>query len=319
MVDLENSFRNPVIIVGAPRSGTSLLQRIIRGAPGFVSVAKESGLIWRRYTDPERHNWTGESFREADTSPAEIERIHRLFARYALPWTTWRKADDRDVLRYQRNPFLSALLYRPAYHLLALSRAPFAGRTRGFRLVDKSVHSGLWLPFVERVFPDATFIHITRDPRDTVGSMVDGWLNPNRFFTYTVPLDLAIPDYPYDQWNFALHPGWQDLVNEPLARVVTHQWSTLTESIMEFRAGREDRWLTIRLEDLTTRTETELRRLTHFLDLPWDDYFERCSAGLPKVNARGARADSSGKNLMLGVDEAVREVAWLRNELGYQN
>ena len=205
-------FRDPVIIVGAPRSGTSMLQRILRGYPGFVSVAKESGHIWRRYTHPSVHDWRSESCDVESMTEGDVQKLQRSFARYALPSSTWVKADAQDVLRYQRNPLLSALVFRPAYHALALARSVVASRTLDMRLVDKSVHSRMWLPLVDLVFPDATYVHIVRNPRQTLRSMIAGWLNPSRFFTYRLPRDLRIPDYPHDRWNFVLPPGWEGMI-----------------------------------------------------------------------------------------------------------
>jgi len=311
-------FQDPVIVLGAPRSGTSLMQRIIRGCPGFVSVAKESGLIWRRYTHPSLFQWESESCDLDTVTGKEIRHIHHLFARYALPAETWRKADERDIMRYQRNPILSAAVYRPAYHLLALARLPFAGRTMALRLVDKSVHSALWLPLVDRVFPDAHYVHVVRNPGSTISSMVAGWMNPSRFFTYDLPIPLQIPDYPHSRWNFALPPGWQAWVNEPLSRVVAYQWRSLQERMLKFGETCPDRYLRVRLEDLTADPKQEISRIADFLGLESGPYLETIKREVPVVNARELK-DKGGEreSLALPVGDVLHEVVETAARLGY--
>jgi len=284
-------FHQPVIILGTPRSGTSLLQKIIREYEGFRSVAKESGFIWRSYTHPSQNDWHCEGTPADRINSAVIAEIQRQFDRYALSARAWRRASRLDIMRYQRSPLLAPLLRAGYFGVVSAVRLfqplvhPPGSRER---LVDKSVHFPLFLELVDQVFPDAHYLHIVREGKRTVRSMLDGWLNPDRFFTYEVPGGLSIPDYPYRHWNFALPPGWESYRQRPLADVVTFQWTSLQQRVLDHfdRAGRSDRLLRMQLEHLVTDPEPVLRQIADFIEVPWSGYFERLCRGLPRVNAR---------------------------------
>ncbi|MES1942895.1 hypothetical protein PC39_02180 [Salinisphaera sp. PC39] len=280
------------MILGAPRSGTSLLQKIVREHDGFSSVAKESGFIWRKYCHPALQDWRCEGCPDERIDDAAVEGIRGQFQRYALSSKAWRRASGFDVLRYQRSPMLAPVLRLGYFGLAGVShlirRLAPKREDDADRLVDKSVHSALFLNLMDRVFPDACYIHIVRDGRKTVPSMIDGWLNPDRFFTYNLPGGLQIPDYPFQDWNFALPSGWEAYRDRQLADVVAFQWTRLQQSILTYfdAPGFENRLLRIRLEDLVSEPEPVLRRLTDVMGVPWSDYWERLSHGMPTVNAR---------------------------------
>ncbi|MCS4503424.1 sulfotransferase [Arhodomonas aquaeolei] len=316
----------PVIILGAPRSGTSLLQTIIREHEGFRSVAKESGFVWHKYCHPSLRDWRCEGCPASAIDQRAIEEIRHQFDRYALSSRSWRRASGLNVLRYQRSPLMAPVL-KGGYFLLArllrVLRAVMSGSSQG-RLVDKSVHSGLFLNLLDAVFPDALYIHIVRNGDDTVSSMIDGWLNPDRFFTYDLPGGLQIPDYPYREWNFALPPGWEEYRKRPLADVVAFQWTRLQSSIMEhFDAPvLRERLLRVKLEDLTNNPTGTLRRIAAHVDLPWSDYFERLGQKMPTVNARPSdRKKRMSRKVAERMDrmagEEARKVQAVNRALGY--
>lgn len=280
----------PVIIVGAPRSGTSLLQKIIREHHGFRSVARESDFIWQPYTHPALNEWKYEGWQQGKLDHQERDRILKEFDRYALPARAWRRASALNIMQHQRSPLLGPVLrlgYRSAAILARALRHTIHSNARKAILVDKSVHFPLFLPLVEQVFPDARYIHIIRSGLDTVPSMLDGWLNPDRFFTYEVPGGLAIPDYPHKLWNFALPPRWQEWRARPLADVVAFQWLALQEAVIQ-HFTRESRApvLRIHLEELVANPRSTLAKIGSFLELPDSDYMRKLSRGLPRVNAR---------------------------------
>lgn len=316
----------PVMILGAPRSGTSLLQTVIREHEGFRSVAKESGFIWRKYCHPALHDWRYEGCPTDAIDEYALKDIRRQFDRFALSSKSWRRASGLNVLRYQRSPLLAPVLRGGYFALAALSRVGRSLIPRGTqeRLVDKSVHSALFLNLVDAAFPDAVYLHIVRNGRDTVPSMLDGWLNPDRFFTYDLPGGLQIPDYPFREWNFALPPGWEAYRDRPLADVVAFQWTHLQRAILNhFDAPeRRGRLLRVKLEDLSSDPAGTLRRVAAFVDLPWSDYFERLGREMPTVNARpSARKKQTSSEVRERLDrmgsEEAGELAAVNRALGY--
>ncbi|WP_435103952.1 sulfotransferase family protein [Arhodomonas sp. AD133] len=311
----EPRFQAPVVIVGAPRSGTSLLHRILRGHPGFVSTARESQPVWQPLTEPAQYAWTGERA-PSNLQNRDIDWIHRRLAKLALPAEVWQRADARDVPAGQRNPWLSRWVLRPGYRGLVMVRGLRWRSTMGLRLVDKCVHSGLWPELLESAFPDARYLHIVRDPADTLHSMVNGWLSPERFFTWELPRPLAIPDYPFTMWNFPLPQGWEAMLDRPLAEVVAFQWDAIQKGILGLEARiPSTRFLRVHLEDFDTRPRETVKRIASFLDLPWSDYMETFAISVPRVNA--SSKTSSRLELAKSIEDVLPSVGVTANRLGY--
>jgi len=118
--------REPVIILGAPRSGTTLLASIL-GAHPQVTVIGEPRLVWRFGNDRR-----SDQLRPEHATPQVVDHIHQHFAA-ALP--------DGDEAR----------------------------------LVEKTPANSVRPRFVDAVFPDARYVHITRDGWGAVPSMRTFW------------------------------------------------------------------------------------------------------------------------------------------------
>lgn len=312
-------FRHPVIILGAPRSGTSLLHRVLRAQPGFVSLAAESNAVWREFTHPALNNWDCEGWPGPTLSDDEISQIHRRLARHALGAPVWRRVDIRRIAEQRHRRSFSGWLARPVYRLLTAVLSVYQSRNLG-RLVEKSVHNALWLDLIDRVFPDALYVHIVRRPEDNVHAMARAWLHPDRFFTYKVPVTLRITGYPWQHWNFALPPGWQDYINRPLEQVVSFQWAALQSRSLAFTKVRQDRAIRLRLEDFSSRPRTELKRLSDFLEIPWQRHLETFAESLPRVNAEASdhmTAHTTSQIDKRAIRTALESHAALIHTIGY--
>jgi hypothetical protein len=140
-------------LVGCPRSGTTLLQQLLDAHPE-VAIAPETHFI-RRFVKPERSFGDldrGENYRRL------IESIVAMpeFMEMDLDAAAFREAAEREP---RGSSFLFRLLLRQ-----------FAAR-RGARLVgEKTPNHLLYMQTMERIFPEARFVHIVRDPRAVVSS-----------------------------------------------------------------------------------------------------------------------------------------------------
>jgi hypothetical protein len=111
---------------------------------------------------------------------AEVLRADPDLAYVREPRLVWRYGNDA------RSDLLEADDARP--EVVAHIRASFAREVRDQgkrRLLEKTPSNSLRLPFVDRIFPDATFVHIVRDGADTVAAIRRRWLEP--------PRDLRVP------------------------------------------------------------------------------------------------------------------------------
>lgn len=245
----------PVIILGAPRAGTSVLGRMLAAHPAFVHV-KEPRFVWRYGNDG-----LSDALPPGAARPEVIRHIHRHFD--------------------------AAVAARP-----------------GARLLEKTPSNSLRVPFVDKVFPDAQYIHITRNGYDAALSIRWYWLNFTKglgqgrkgsaetilsqrmkeVHPRQVPFYLGemvgrlIPrpaGVPRTLWGPRL-PGMRQMLREmDLLEIAALQWRTCVERArIDGMAVAADRYLELRLEDLD---EGRLEQVFSFLGVDYApearDYF----------------------------------------------
>lgn len=278
-------FKQPIIIVGAPRSGTSLIYSILREQPGCVSLAKESGIIWNRYCHPSLSNWYASCCPTNYFTPETRADIHKQFASFAFSSALWSKLNRVDLLNYHDNRLFAATIRR-AYSWLALTRRKLPEKKLAGKLIEKSVGTIFCLDFVNYVFPDALFIRVFRDGRTNIRSMIDAWRDENRFFTFLLPDPLEIKEYRHNYWNFALPPNWQDCAGKTLTETVARQWMAMQLAIDEGleQPYNDGRVLNIKLEELTHNPEQSLKDVSAFTGLNWNNNLATKANNLPIVN-----------------------------------
>jgi len=97
---------------------------------------------------------------------------HRNIAQWYEPYFIWdrhfRDAQDDERSEKDAVPEIKAYLRKAFYKYKA---------KQGTRLiVDKSPRNSLKIPFIRKVFPEAKFVHILRDGRDTTLSINKEWM-----------------------------------------------------------------------------------------------------------------------------------------------
>jgi hypothetical protein len=185
----ERTFERPVIIVGAPRSGTTML---------FETLAKCANV------------WTigGESFDVIDRRDQVEKRGNRLDSSDA----------DPEISKLVSGGFLSVVRDREGRFYI--ERAP-AERPRFIRFLEKTPRNSLRISFLRSIFPDCRFIFLYRDPRSNISSLIDGWQHAKGQWTFLYPpgwRELArkpIVDIAATQWRAANHFIITDLMNVP--------------------------------------------------------------------------------------------------------
>lgn len=213
----------PVFIIGAPRSGTSLLYSVLRSAPAFAHWPGEAHEVWEADYHPALRGWVSNALTAADVDDKAAQRIRR------------------------------------AFFLVAGSRR---------RLIDKTPRNALRVSFVDAIFPDARYVHLVRDGRENVNSLINAWRTP-RYRTYRLPHSIEGVDREW--WKFVLYPGWQEDASGPLEVVCARQWASSNELALRDLAAVGERAVRVRYEDLVDAPEAEVARVLEFLDVPFDD------------------------------------------------
>jgi len=200
---IEALIPDPVIILSAPRAGSTLMFEQICRIPPFWSIGGESHAVFREFPH----------LRASDEALSSMA----LDARHADPKTA-------DMFRR-----LFVLLMRDHQGRRFLDRPP-QDRPAQVTLVEKTPRNALNIPFLLKIWPRARFVFLHRDPRQNVASLIEAWtvgLRKGRFITFR-----DLPDWPLPGWCFVLPPGWETLRGRSLAEIAAFQWLACNEAIL---------------------------------------------------------------------------------------
>jgi hypothetical protein len=294
---------SPVLIIGCPRSGTTLLYNILSEVSTLWSIGYESKAIIERFHHPARKGWESGVLTAADLTTESARAIRADFERGAASGIFWRRVNVlrgwlagnaawRAIKRRGRasqagSAVSSALPQGGLDTLRALVRLgnsfPFR-RQRAIRLLEKTPENCLRLEFLQALFHDARVIYLTRDGRSNIHSLMEGWRQPHLFAGYDVPEEVSIPGDERGRWAFTLIPGWRELLASPLEVVCARQWIACNEAVLAHRAAGGLPYLTIRHEELTSSPAEVLSRVAQFVGFDFESEIGRYGRVLPSVN-----------------------------------
>jgi hypothetical protein len=233
----EYEFDRPVFIVSPPRSGSSLLFETLAQSSDAYTIGGEShGII------------------EGNTAFGVLGAAARGYPSNRL--------DATDA-----TPEVIAAL-RERFHRRAFNRDHEKGEGR-IRLLEKTPKNALRVPFLAKVFPDALFVYLYRDPREVLASMMEAWQSGG-FRSYP-----QLPGWTGLPWSMVLTPGWRDLVGKPLPDIVVSQWQSVTDILLDDLAILpDDRWLATRYDRFVADPEQEARRICASVGFAWNRHLE---------------------------------------------
>lgn len=149
------------IIVGAPRSGTTLLRLMLDAHPA-LAIPPETGFL----ALAPRLTGSGDRLRA---------RFFDAVTQYGQPSSPWPDFEIpletfREALR-EISPFTASAGFRAFYRL-------YAARFGKTRVGDKTPLYCLQMDAIRRVLPEARFVHLIRDGRDVALSSRRMWFSP---------------------------------------------------------------------------------------------------------------------------------------------
>ena len=299
-------IQSPVILIGCPRSGTTLLFNILSEIPSLWSIGYESKDILEKYHHPSFKGWQSGALDEHDLTPTSREYILHAFEEQSASGEFWHKI---NILRSKlRQSSLYGMIKRhgntqgtsgamssavPQQGLTAVrnlvrihNQLLSFGQPRTIRLLEKTPENCLRLPFLLELFPDAQVIYLIRDGRPNVHSLMEGWRQPHAFPGYLVPDRISIPGDTRGRWAFTLIPGWRELISRPLEEVCAWQWVRCNEAVLlhlEQTCGNVP-YLVLRYEKIINNPDLEFHKVADFLRLDYMQNFGSYASGLPKIN-----------------------------------
>src|SRR5581483_6914174 len=237
----------PIIIVAAPRSGSTLLFETLACSPQLYTLGGEG-------------HWLIEGLDSLRPGAADVESNR-------LTGANWSQALQGHV----RSTLASELRLPDGRH--------WNGRDV-IRVLEKTPKNALRIPLLDRLFPGALFVHLWRDPRENIASIIEAWRSGN-WITYP-----KLAGWQGPPWSLLLPPGWRELQGKPLADIAAHQWRVANEIMLDdLRRLPASRWTTIDYADLVRDPPSVVRGLCSFAGLAFNEALAARTSG-PLPDAR---------------------------------
>jgi hypothetical protein len=313
-------LRNPIFIIGCPRSGTTLLFTILRSSQELWSSPDESHYAWEKFLEDKRDHMfsiylTAENFSEGDR-----EYLENKYAEYTHHGSLMRKITKHVFFnRFKNNLAQFFLLWRKYVSFLkSLSQADY-------RVIDKTPPNTYRVDYLAKAFPDAKFIYLTRDGASNISSLIEGWKSEGRFnFSfrnfYDYNSQINIKGYNGKVWKFTNPPGWEHYLNKPLEEVCAFQWLSAHHYSQEaFKKMPANRWIPVKYEDLIANPEKTIREICMFLDLEFSEPIQKHCKNLPVVSTSTKPDPNKWKKNKSLIDNIAITIDEMQLKLGYDS
>ena len=219
---LEDHPKRPVFVLGSPRSGTSIFNKMLSQHPQIANFS-EALQVW----EPKDRNLQMDHLKtRSDVTARDADRITYAFGLY-------QKMKNRPVF------------------------------------VNKCPRSSVRIEFIHEIFPQAKFIHIIRDGRAVVNSLID--IINREDFRKKRPLG-----------GFCKPPNWKALTKLPPVERHAHQWVQIMEEIIQRRQIVSDNnWFDLKYEGLCANPSQQIEEVFEFIGLPVSEQYIRSVSAMP--------------------------------------
>ena len=241
----------PIFIVGCGRSGSTLLYNLL---------CTHQSLTWfSTYTD--RFTFLPIIAFFSRLYPIKLNHYLPVFIKNRIPkpsegYNLWNKI--RPVKDSPSDPPLTETDFNKDDRFRSLriikKHQKYHGRTR---FLNKNTRNTRRIGYLNALFPDAIFIHIVRDPRASVASLLKAEWWPN----------LRI-------WNKSqITPKqWCSEGKDP-AILATQLWCDETRLVLDYQKILANRFYRIQYKDLIRYPNMSLHKILDFCELEWNENF----------------------------------------------
>lgn len=311
----DRRIRDPIVLLGAPRSGTTMLFNALAGHPDLWSLYSESGPIIDRFFPSEMTPGRSDAVPASEVPDESLVALRRAFAQEVGNIGSAHLTVSNAVSSLLRTSVGRRLVRLPLISRFRLSmvysKVGHARKDTEVRIVEKTPLNCLRVGLMDRIFPDAKYVYLTRDPRQSIASIHKAWTQSVEFRRYRFPPGFELLDYDGDWWCFGLIPGWEDLNGVPLIEVCARQWLMYNQLCQRDLPGLGDRTKRVTYEDLVSKPGAVLRELADWAELDWAP-FERFGQSLPIVNTYTSPREDKWRSLereIRSVHHLIREEA----------
>jgi len=241
----------PIFIIGVPRSGTTLLYRILCKHPDLAWFSHDYLKQWmtkqrqsylnRYYTKLKNQNKkipkSEESLFVFGTKQRKpLEGTSRIPIEAATFWQIFLDSSKNNISEDTKSKLLT-IIYNAQKD------------QKKSRFVNKSPYLNKKIFLVHKIFPDAKFIYIIRDPRSVISSALVRFEKEGKFSIDGVVENPSI----YKKFDFK--EKW------------AYAYKEITEIVYKFFTENKNNMLTIQYEKLLEQPEETIKNLLEFCEL----------------------------------------------------
>lgn len=263
-----NKINKPIFIIGCPRSGTGIFHQLLRLHPDIAWITPVTNRCFSlRYG----------KFYEKPSTAKIIQDIVRYLPDILVPKKYSGPYDGSLKIKFQYETNEGHAIWNSFCPLddhyldekdlsdeaVNYFREVVRGHLEIFnksRFVNKMPHNSMRIRYINGIFPDAKFIHILRDGRAVVNSL----LKRRRLEKGSI-----------NNWWATKPKKWREYRKLPGAQQSAYQWRDIIKRIKEDRKYlKEDQYYEFKYENLIEKTNKEMKKIISFLELSPEKYFK---------------------------------------------
>ena len=257
---MNNFLDHPVFICGHRKSGTSMLVNLLDSADQAIVYPDDSGIFYLYYP-----RYDTDQFNRKDKLQRLASYIIKQHLAEGLTRPSQTKNQTED-LKKKCLKFANLVNTFPdkdfdfkkvlQYFIKCFSECFYPNLLNPKVWIEKTTSSEIYASELAKIFPNAKFIHILRDPRDNWASLKSGWE------TY------------YSKLNDDIRRLKQSMIERGKFGM---ELAKINKTILG-----ENRYMVIRYEDLTSNPESEIKKITSFIGIPFHKkLLQQTIVGLP--------------------------------------
>lgn len=281
----------PIIIIGAPRSGTTILFRCLALHPELWHLEGESHAILEKFFHPQENNYQSNRCTSQDLTCKNLsERLYQQFYNDAL---NLNKVVNSPSQLLSSRSLTERLFSKIA--ITALGQFSKIKKPNTIRFLEKTPKNTLRISLLNKLFPDALFVWNKRQADKNIDSLISGWLATDRIGSlklerfarsgYPIVDRLRLKDYSGKYWKFALVPEWQSLRDCRIADVAAWQYFQCNQfAMMDLSEIPQERVFSLKHEDFVRNPVESIRSIFDWAGLSKSQKSECFAQNLPQIN-----------------------------------
>lgn len=289
---------DPIIIIGAPRSGTTWLKELITLHSSVWHLPGESHHILEGPLHPKHFAaFSNRSDPDFSLTDLQVEEIQKAF---------WKEAINISRVKGGERLLDTFRGYRYIRKMLLDSVGPVSKWLKpvdsALVFLEKTPKNTVRIPALHSIFPSAKYIYIQRDPVDTIASIWRGWRYKTSPFYKIVRGRPRFAGAGYEMkwlenygvesvfgktyWRFVLPPGWEQAEFNDLLDIAAFQY-VQSNRLANRDLGDlipDERVFRLHYERLNAHTGEVVGEIMKFLNLRERDYNYESMKNMPNLN-----------------------------------